>query len=72
MDWSDPVQRRAMIDELVPEMVKQIKDGDTDNVKTETSSSDTSFLNGADARLTKPFLAGFNSSVVTIYWVGLG
>lgn len=72
VDWSDPVQRRAMIDELVPEMVKSIKDGDTDNVKTETSSSDTSFLNGADARLTKPFLSGFNASVVTIYWVGLG
>ncbi|MCW3158029.1 MDR family MFS transporter [Micropruina sonneratiae] len=72
IDYSDPVQRRAIIDELVPEMVKSIKNGDTDNVKTETSSSDTSFLTGADPRLTKPFLAGFNTSVVTIYWVGLG
>ncbi|MFT3860805.1 DHA2 family efflux MFS transporter permease subunit [Micropruina sp.] len=72
VDYSDPVQRRAIIDQLVPEMIKTIKDGDTDNVKTDTSSSDTSFLNGADPRLTRPFLTGFNASVVTIYWVGLG
>ena len=72
VDYSDPVQRRAIIDTLVPEMVKTIKDGDTTDVKTNTSSSDTSFLNGADPRLTKPFLTGFNTSVVSIYWVGLG
>lgn len=72
VDYSDPVQRRAIIDQLVPEMIKTIKDGDTDNVKTDTGASDTSFLNGADARLSRPFLTGFNASVVTIYWVGLG
>ena len=72
VDYSDPVQRRAIIDSLVPEMVKTIKNGDTADVKTDTSSSDTSFLTGADPRLTKPFLTGFNASVVSIYWVGLG
>jgi len=32
---------------------------------------DTSFLNGADPRLTAPFLEGFNNATVTVYWVGL-
>ncbi|MFF1876872.1 MDR family MFS transporter [Leifsonia sp. NPDC058230] len=35
------------------------------------SLDDTSFLNGADPRLTKPFLEGFNASAVTVYWVAL-
>lgn len=72
VDYSDPVQRRAVVDQLVPELVKAINSGDTGDVKADTSASDTSFLEGADPRLTKPFLQGFNTSVVTIYWVGLG
>jgi EmrB/QacA subfamily drug resistance transporter len=32
---------------------------------------DTSFLNGADPRLTAPFLEGFNNATTTVYWVGL-
>ncbi len=72
VDYSDPVQRRAIIDEIVPNLIDAINNGDTDGVKAETGSSDTSFLTGADPRLTKPFKVGFNSSVVTIYWVGLG
>ncbi|MGC3992634.1 MAG: MDR family MFS transporter [Propionicimonas sp.] len=74
IDWSDPVQRWAMVDKLVPTMIDQIKTGDTGdtNVSTDNSTSDTSFLTGADPRLTKPFMTGFNDSVVTIYWVGLG
>jgi EmrB/QacA subfamily drug resistance transporter len=73
VDYSDPVQRRAIIDEIVPKMVDGIKNGDsTDSVNTDTSASDTSFLNGADPRLTKPFMTGFNASVVTVYWIGLG
>jgi EmrB/QacA subfamily drug resistance transporter len=73
VDYSDPVQRRAIIDEIVPKLIDGIKNGDSaDKVDTNTSASDTSFLTGADPRLTKPFLSGFNTSVVTIYWVGLG
>lgn len=71
VDYSDPVQRRAIIDEVVPTIVDAINDGDSDQVKTDASTSDTSFLTGADPRLTRPFLTGFNSSVVTIYWTGL-
>ncbi len=74
VDWSDPVQRWAMVDELAPTMVTTIKNGDASDsdVNTDTSTSDTSFLTGADPRLTKPFMVGFSDSVVTIYWVGLG
>jgi len=72
VDYSDPVQRRAIIDEIVPTLIDAINSGDTNQVKAQTSSSDTSFLTGADPRLTKPFMVGFNSSVVTIYWLGLG
>jgi EmrB/QacA subfamily drug resistance transporter len=74
VDWSDPVQRWAMVDTLTPTLVTAIKTGDTGDtdVKTDSSTSDTSFLTGADPRLTKPFMLGFNDSVVTIYWVALG
>jgi X-X-X-Leu-X-X-Gly heptad repeat protein len=73
VNWADPVQRRAMIDELVPNLIESIRSGDNDqNLSTDTSASDTSFVKGADPRHTTPFLQGFNDSVVTIYWVGLG
>lgn len=74
VDWANPSQRWGMITQLTPTLVEAIKNGDssTSDVKTDTSTSDTSFLNGADPRLTKPFMVGFNTSVVTIYWVGLG
>jgi EmrB/QacA subfamily drug resistance transporter len=72
VNWADPVQRWAMVDQLVPTLIDAVKSGDTSEVKTDTSASDTSFLTGADPRLTKPFMSGFNDSVVTIYWVGLG
>lgn len=71
IDFADPVQRRAVVDELAPSMIDAINSGTNDSVKTDTDASDTSFLNGADRRLTTPFLNGFNESVVTIYWVGL-
>jgi EmrB/QacA subfamily drug resistance transporter len=73
VDWSDPVQRWAMVDTLTPTLVDSIKTGNSDdnNVQTDSSTSDTSFLTGADPRLTQPFMTGFNTSVVTIYWVGL-
>ncbi|MEN0070733.1 MAG: MFS transporter, partial [Propionicimonas sp.] len=71
VDYSDPVQRGAIIDELAPAMVDAISNGDADQVRTDVSTSDTSFLTGADPRLTAPFLTGFTDSVVTIYWAGL-
>ena len=71
VDWSDADQRSYWVDELTPELAKKIDDGNTTS-DSATSTNDTSFLTGADSRLTRPFMAGFNASSVTIYWVGLG
>ncbi|MGN7223361.1 MDR family MFS transporter [Curtobacterium flaccumfaciens] len=71
VDWADADQRSYWVDELTPELAKKIDDGNTTS-DSATSTNDTSFLTGADSRLTRPFMAGFNASSVTIYWVGLG
>ncbi len=73
VDWSNASQRQDMVDQIVPGLIDGINSGDSsDKIDTNTSSSDTSFVNGADQRLTRPFLNGFTDSVITIYWVGLG
>ena len=73
VDWSNASQRKDMVDQIVPGLIDGINSGDSsDQIDTNTSSSDTSFVNGADQRLTRPFLNGFTDSVITIYWVGLG
>ncbi len=73
VDYSNASQRKNVVDEVAPTLIKQLKNG---NSKADSSSSsatsDTSFLNGADKRLTRPFLVGFSSSAVTVYYVGLG
>jgi EmrB/QacA subfamily drug resistance transporter len=66
-DFSNPDFRSSVVDKAVPDIIDKAK-----KLKASGStSSDTSFLNGADRRLTKPFLVAFNSSVVTVYWIGL-
>ncbi|WP_186322057.1 MDR family MFS transporter [Curtobacterium pusillum] len=70
VDWSDASQRSYWVGELTPAVAKQVSDGSGSN--STISTNDTSFLTGADTRLTRPFMAGFNASSVTIYWVGLG
>ncbi|SFF40777.1 MDR family MFS transporter [Curtobacterium sp. YR515] len=71
VDWSDTAQRSYWVGELTPAVAKQVSDGSGSGSST-MSTNDTSFLTGADSRLTRPFMAGFNASSVTIYWVGLG
>lgn len=72
VDYADDDQRAYWVDQLAPKIADKIADGDSSaNDSTSSSVSDTSFLNGADPRLTKPFLVGFNDSVVTVYWIGL-
>jgi EmrB/QacA subfamily drug resistance transporter len=72
VDYTDAAQRRHVVDQVVPTIVKQIKKGSSSTTSsTDSSTSDTSFLKGADPRLSKPFLTGFNDSAVQIYWVGL-
>jgi len=45
--------------------------GDTSAV-SDSLNGDSSFLNGADPRLSAPFLQGFNDAAVSIFWVALG
>ncbi len=71
VDWSDTAQRTYWVDQVTPDLAERIEDGDGTS-SSATSTNDTSFLTGADSALTRPFMAGFNASSVTIYWVGLG
>jgi len=67
-DFSNADFRSTVVDKAVPTIIDKVK-----TLKASGSAtSDTSFLNGADKRLTKPFLVAFNSSVVLVYWIGLG
>jgi len=73
VDWSNSAQRRYWVGQLVPAIQKTLADGTgSASHASNSTTSDTSFLNGADKRLAKPFLVGFNSSVVLVYWIGLG
>ncbi|MBK4348454.1 MFS transporter [Lacisediminihabitans sp. G11-30] len=71
VNWANASQRSFYVDKVTPSIVSKLKDGSTTK-SSDSASADTSFLNGADPRLTKAFKVGFNSSVVTIYWIGLG
>jgi EmrB/QacA subfamily drug resistance transporter len=73
VDWSDKDQRSYWVDQLVPNIVKDIDKGSSNASSGSNSSvSDTSFLNGADPALTKPFMVGFTKAIDVIYWVGFG
>ncbi len=73
IDYSNADQRKAVVDEVAPKLVDQLKNGDTAaSSSAGSATSDTSFLNGADQRLTRPFLVGFSQSAVVVYFVGLG
>nr|WP_083527698.1 MDR family MFS transporter [Curtobacterium ammoniigenes] len=69
VDWSNTSERTYWVKQLVPTVSKKVADQKASGT---SNTSDTSFLNGADARLTRPFMVGFNTSAVSIYWVGLG
>ncbi|GAB3799684.1 hypothetical protein GCM10028798_13090 [Humibacter antri] len=73
VNWSNSTQRTHWVDQLTPALEKQLtKAGSKASSASNTSTSDTSFLNGADSRLSKPFMVGFTQAVVSVYWVGFG
>ena len=73
VDWSNKDQRTYWVGQLVPNIVKEIDKGTSKASNGSSSSvSDTSFLNGADPVLTKPFMVGFTQAIDIIYWVGFG
>jgi hypothetical protein len=72
IDYSDKAQRENVVDQVAPTLIKQLKSGDSAaSSSTDSATSDTSFLNGADPRLSRPFLVGFSDSAVRVYYVGL-
>jgi EmrB/QacA subfamily drug resistance transporter len=71
LDFSDAGQRETFVDSLATTLEDRFASGDDDTSLGDSTLDDTSFLNGADARLTKPFLVGFNASSVTVYWVAM-
>ena len=73
VDFSNATQRAVIVKNAVPNVVKEFKKLATSKKTSSSSSvSDTSFLNGATPALTKAFKVGFNTSVIQIYWIGLG
>ncbi|GAA1447955.1 MDR family MFS transporter [Leifsonia poae] len=70
VDFSNSEQRKAVVDRAVPALQKQLDQGAGSSAGG-AGLNDTSFLNGADPRLSKPFLVAFNASAVTVYWVAL-
>ncbi|MGN6325094.1 MDR family MFS transporter [Pseudolysinimonas sp.] len=67
LDYSNSSARDAIVKKAVPQIIDKVKDLKASG----STSSDTSFLNGADKRLTTPFLKAFNASVVVVYWIAM-
>lgn len=69
IDFSNTEQRNAVVEKAVPPI--QTKLNTSSSSTSSSATNDTSFLNNADPRLSKPFLEGFNASAVTVYWVAM-
>ncbi|MCC4909293.1 MDR family MFS transporter [Microbacterium sp. cx-59] len=73
VDLSDDTQRSAFVASALPQLQEGLTGGGSDGGSFDsTVMDDTSFLNGADPRLTAPILIGFNDSAVSVYRVALG
>ncbi|WP_241898120.1 MULTISPECIES: MDR family MFS transporter [unclassified Leucobacter] len=73
VDWSNASQRDYWSAQLSKTLSKEIdKKASGGSNGSSASTSDTSFLNGADPRLSKPFMVGFTEAIVVIYWIGFG
>lgn len=71
-DLSNDQTRAAVVDQVIAQ-IKANPSGSASSANAAGGGAldDTSFLNGADPRLAKPFLQGFSASAVTVYWVAL-
>jgi EmrB/QacA subfamily drug resistance transporter len=72
IDLSNDTVRKGVVDQAVAQ-IEANPTGGSNSASAAGSGAlnDTSFLNGADPRLSKPFLVGFNASAVEVYWVAL-
>lgn len=71
LDFSDAADRAAFVDTLATTLEERFAAGDETTSLGDSTLDDTSFLTGADARLSKPFLVGFNESSVMVYRVAM-
>ncbi len=71
VDLSDADQRAAFVATAVPQVEEAMSEGG-DAALGGSVMDDTSFLTGADPRLTAPILVGFSDSAVVVYRVALG
>ena len=72
IDLSNDDTRKGVVDQAVARIEANPASGsDSASAAGGGALNDTSFLNGADPRLCKPFLEGFNASAVEVYWVAL-
>jgi EmrB/QacA subfamily drug resistance transporter len=65
---ADPAVRSDPANAQILGLFQQVQNGGSVG---NALDGDTSFLNGADPRLAAPFLDGFNSATVSVYWVAL-
>jgi flagellar biosynthesis/type III secretory pathway M-ring protein FliF/YscJ len=73
LDFSNASVRSQVLDKAAPQIAKELSKAKGDSsVGGSSAINDTSFLKGADARLTKPFLTGFTQSTILIYWLAFG
>lgn len=70
LDFSNDTVRQDFVDSVAPQLSSTLKKS-TNASSGSGSLDDTSFLNDADPRLSKPFLVGFNASAIQVYWVAL-
>ncbi|WP_184752976.1 MDR family MFS transporter [Microbacterium thalassium] len=71
VDLSDAAAREQVVEQVLPDLQAAFEGGDGSASADAATLDDTSFLNGADTRLAKPFLVGFAESSVQIYGVAM-
>lgn len=69
VDLADDATREQVVDQAVA-AISAAPAGGSGAGLGGALNSDTSFLNGADPRLTAPLLDGFAQASVTVFWVG--
>jgi len=72
VDLSNDAAREAFVAQAVPQVQEALATKSDDQSFDGSVMNDTSFLNGADPRLTAPILVGFNDSATVVYRVALG
>lgn len=68
VDLTDDAVRGSVVDQVL-ETVEAAPDGASGGSLGVSLEGDTSFLNGADPALAAPFLDGFASATVTVFWL---